>query len=85
MHLTKKICHYPISEPIRNKINEFYFNKHTENTVTAQFLSDREAEIPIGIVDFRSEIDYSDQKFSFFLTFNYKKVPVKIKFLQSHP
>ena len=33
-------------------------------------------KIPIGIMDFRSEIPKSDQ--NFFLTFNYEKVPEKI-------
>ena len=52
----KKICYYLISEPIRNKINEIYFNKNTEKSKTARFLSDRQVGIPIGIVDFRSEL-----------------------------
>ena len=47
IHLIKKIRYYLIYEPIRDKINEFYFNKNTENTEIAQFLSDREAGIPI--------------------------------------
>ena len=38
-----KIGNYRISGPIRNEINEFYFNKNTEKFKTAQFLSDREA------------------------------------------
>ena len=80
----KKIYHYLISGPIRNKINEFYFNKNTEKSETTQFNSDRDAGIPIGIVDFQSKIHYSDQQ-TFFLTFNYKKIPLKIKFLQSRP
>ena len=41
--------HYLTSKPIRNKINEFYFNKNTKKTKTAQFLSDRDAGIPIEI------------------------------------
>ena len=48
------------------KINEFYFNKNTENTVTAQFLSDREAEIPIAIVDFRWKSTIPINNFPFF-------------------
>ena len=56
--------HYLTSEPIRNKINEFYFNKNTKITKTT----------PIGTLKFRSEIHYSDL---FFLTFNYEKVPEK--------
>ena len=39
----------------------FILIKTLENTETAQYLSDREAEIPIAIVDFRWEIYYSDQ------------------------
>ena len=71
-----KIGNYLISGPIRNEINEFYFNKNTEKSKTAQFLSDRRLEfrselwifvrksiIPIGIVDFRSENHYFDQPF----------------------
>ena len=42
-----KIGNHLISGPIRNEINEFYFNKNTEKSKTAQFLSDREAGIPI--------------------------------------
>ena len=48
-----------------------------------RFLSDREAGIPIVIIDFRSEIQSSDHPL--FLTFNYKKVPIKIKVLQLNP
>ena len=45
----KKIRHYLIFGPIRNKINEFYFNKNTEKkSKTAQFKSDQKAGIPIG-------------------------------------
>ena len=41
--------------------------------------------IPIRIMDFRLEIHYFDPEFSFFLTFNYKKVPLKTKVLQLGP
>ena len=51
-----KIGNYLISVPIRNEINEFYFNKNTEKSKTARFLSKREAGIPIGNPLFRSTI-----------------------------
>ena len=52
--------------------------------------------IPIGRLEFRSEFHIFDRNYGFsvenpivrspfFLTFNYKKVHVKTKFLQSHP
>ena len=54
LKLKTKIGNYLISGPIRNEINEFYFNKNTEKSKTARFLSNQEAGSPIGILDFRS-------------------------------
>ena len=42
---------------------------------TARPITDRNSVIPIGIMDFRSEIHKSDQ--FFFKKFNYEKVPIK--------
>ena len=44
-----QIGNYLISGLIINEINKFYFNKNTEKSKTAQFYSDRDAGIPIGI------------------------------------
>ena len=63
----------------------FILIKTLKNNKTAPFISDRLARIPIGIMDFQSEIHSSDLNYFFFLTFNYKKVPIKIKILQSSP
>ena len=40
--------HYLTSEPIRNKINEFYFNKNTKKPKQRDFY-------PIGTLEFRSQ------------------------------
>ena len=50
----KKICHYLISKPIRNKINEFMLIKILKNQKQRNL-------IPIGTLELRSEIQYSDQ------------------------
>ena len=51
-----KIGNYLIFVPIKNKINEFYFNKNTKKSKTARFLFDWEAGIPIRNPLFRSII-----------------------------
>ena len=54
----KKLCHYLIFGPIRNKINEFYFNKTLKNAKQRNFY-------PIGMLEFRSEFHNSDRNCGF--------------------
>ena len=66
LKLKTKIGNYLISGPIRNEINEFYFNKNTEKSKPAQFLSYRQVGILIGIPASRSDKKHADFLFSVF-------------------
>ena len=89
-HWNPKTLNYQRSLQVTENSNRYRFflsNAEIQSTIelkhkTTQLNTDRNSIIPIEIMDFRLKIHYS---YFHFLTFNYKKVPVKTKTLQLNP